>query len=369
MTLRPGAAEARFGRAGAALAAVGLLAACAGTPAPDAPAAPPDPPAGPQSPLRVRPSAPDLGDCIATPIAGAGTAVGVLTFEGGFELTGLRSRFGGLSGLEALDENTLLAVSDEGALVEIALGRDDEGAPTAHCRFRDLLDAAGEPLAGKARADAEGLALLAPDRIAVSFERAHRVAFFHLGETIQEDGEALGFAGAPSLEDNLGIEALALLPSGELLAGAESPTVLLRPHPVWRLAPTDDPARPFGPRGAAAFEIASEPGFGLVGFDATPRGNVLALERFYAEGIGTRIRISWLPRAEVAGERLLRGLDLARLSPGEMLAVDNFEGITALDAGGGRTTIWIVSDDNFSASQKTLLYRFSFEEEAFDGGG
>jgi hypothetical protein len=324
---------------------------------------------GPASPLRVRPAAPDLGDCIATPISADGLTLGALTFEGGFELAGLRSRFGGLSGLEALDSGTLLALSDEGALVTIALGQGSDGSPTVRCTFTELLDSEGEPLADKALADAEGLALLAPDRIAASFERAHRVAFYDLAGAAYVGAETVDFSGAERLEDNLGIEALALLPSGELLAGAESPMTLLNPHPVWRLAPTGDPARPFEAPGAPALEIATEPGFGLVGFDVTPRGNLLTLERFYAEGIGNRIRISWLPRAAVDGDdRLVRALDLARLGPGDALAIDNFEGIAALDADDGRTTIWIVSDDNFNPSQRTLLYRFSFDEATLEGG-
>jgi hypothetical protein len=345
-----------------------LLAACA-TQAPEPAAPQPEQVAETDSRFRVRPPAPDLGDCIATPIAANGVTVGALVFEGGFALTGLRSQFGGLSGLEAVDADMLLALTDEGGLVEIALGRDADGAPTARCRFRALEDALGEPLADKQLADAEGLALLAPDLVAASFERAHRVAFFRLGETAREDGAAVSFADKAGLDDNLGIEALALMPSGELLAGAESPTVVLRPHPVWRLAPTGDPARPFEPPGAVAFEIATEPSFGLVGFEATPRGNLLALERFYAEGIGNRIRIGWLPGSDVGGgDRLVRGLELARLAPDGALAVDNFEGIASLDAGGGMTTVWIVSDDNFNASQQTLLYRFSLDEAALDGG-
>jgi hypothetical protein len=55
--------------------------------------------------------------------------------------------------------------------------------------------------------------------------------------------------------------------------------------------------------------------------------------------------------------------ELAYLN-GDGLAIDNFEGIAALDGEDGRTTVWIVSDDNFSAAQKTLLYRFSFDEAA-----
>ena len=39
------------------------------------------------------------------------------------------------------------------------------------------------------------------------------------------------------------------------------------------------------------------------------------------------------------------------------LSVDNFEGLAVREEG-GRTFLYIVSDDNFSGSQRTLLMKF-----------
>src|SRR5690606_30544538 len=160
-------------------------------------------------------------------------------FEGGFVLEGTRDDFGGLSGLEALDADTLLALADNGRLVAIELADDVDGTPLARCTVHALVDERGTPLEDKADADAEGLALLAPGRVAVSFERAHRIAPFRLGAPARQEGPAVDFGRAALRDANRGIEALALLPSGELLAGAETPSLLGSAQPVWRHAPPD----------------------------------------------------------------------------------------------------------------------------------
>ena len=67
---------------------------------------------------------------------------------------------------------------------------------------------------------------------------------------------------------------------------------------------------------------------------------------------GNRIRLAW-------GE----GEDEA-LTLGRPLLVDNFEGIAA-EATETGLRVWIVSDDNFSARQRTLLYVFDI---ALGGG-
>ena len=41
-----------------------------------------------------------------------------------------------------------------------------------------------------------------------------------------------------------------------------------------------------------------------------------------------------------------------------LLTIDNFEGIAAKELPDGRVRLFIVSDDNFSASQRTLLMVF-----------
>jgi hypothetical protein len=301
----------------------------------------------------------DESDCEAVPISSGPLDVGALRFEGGFELIGRSSLFGGLSGLAALDERRLLALTDTGMLATIALSTDASGAPTARCELFDLLDTDGSALWGKDRGDAEDLAFLAPDRIAVSFEREHRVAVFTLDG--RQVGEAIDFSRGARLEPNRGLEALAALPSGDLLVGTETPTLFGATQGVWRL-PVETPSAPREP----TFSIAAAgAGFALVGLDATPGGGVVVLQRFFESTFGYRARIGWLaPGVAETATGTVRMRELARLPYGSGLPTDNFEDVAAVAGADGRTTLWIVSDDNFNDDQKTLLYRFSFDERA-----
>ena len=56
---------------------------------------------------------------------------------------------------------------------------------------------------------------------------------------------------------------------------------------------------------------------------------------------------------------MIRGRSIAALAP--PLVHDNFEGM-AITREGGATILWLVSDDNQSMLQRTLLLKFALEE-------
>lgn len=299
------------------------------------------------SPVHLDPDDPGLG------------VAGGLTWLGGLRLSSEDKRFGGFSGLELEhDGETRLEggiISDAAFAGRISISLNERGAPRSVTlsgeRFRN---AAGEPLSKRA-GDAEGLAAYGA-LIAVSFEQDHRIEIFHPGGDSRVPGpQARGVEAASA---NQGLEALTFMQGGLMLAGAESVSLTAAPHPVWRFT---DPQESVPP----AFQIAAAgPGYGLVGFDETPHGNLLILERFYAPGIGNSIAIRWL---EGAAARTATGIVTPRtlgVIDGGMTK-DNFEGIAAVEMPDGRTGVWIVSDDNFSASQQTLLMGFAFNESAF----
>lgn len=285
--------------------------------------------------------------------------VGDLVWLGGLRLSSGDSRFGGFSGIE-LDHagDTRLSgglIGDAAFAGHIKVALNQRGAPRSVTLRGDVFRGDdGEPLS-KRGGDAEGLAGYG-GLVAVSFEQDHRIAFYHPGGSTRVDGPAAeGIEQAPA---NQGLEALTFMQDGLLLAGAESVSLTAQPHPVWRFR---DPQE----RAPAAFQLAAMgPGYGLVGFDETPKGNLLILERFYAPGIGNSIAIRWLD-GDTA--RTATGLVTPRtlgVIEGTMTK-DNFEGVTAVDMPDGRTGVWIVSDDNFSASQRTLLMGFAFNETTF----
>jgi hypothetical protein len=73
--------------------------------------------------------------------------------------------------------------------------------------------------------------------------------------------------------------------------------------------------------------------------------------------LGFKTRIITLPAAAVRPAAHLVGQPLAELRP--PLVGENFEGIAVRRAPDGRVLLYLVSDDNFIALQRTLLLQFS----------
>ena len=94
---------------------------------------------------------------------------------------------------------------------------------------------------------------------------------------------------------------------------------------------------------------------GFVPTDAAllPSGDILVLERRFPP-IGARLRR--VPAAVITAVAVLDGTEIARFEGS--LTFDNMEGIDARRTSSGETLIWLVSDDNYSFLQRTLLLMF-----------
>lgn len=290
-----------------------------------------------QIPLRVRSVSAGSPDQIAAVLPGG------VRLSNAWELSSDHIDFGGLSGLALLPEEDgggLLAVTDAGSFVWI--GFEEETPATASLARMQASDA--RPYPRKSDADAEGLVYL--DGLAlVSFERRFRIEGFDLRGCGAAARAAL-IAGLPDthddqrIDDNQGPEALFVSPDGHLGFGYEG---MLGLSPLGRVM-QDGSAEWTG------LAAPSPPAHGLVGREEIlmPDGQTRTLELFRAWDPvqGNRIRLSWGPDPE-------QSVDL-----GLPLLTDNFEGLAAEARPDGALRIWIVSDDNFSARQRTLLYVF-----------
>lgn len=303
--------------------------------------------------------------------------IGELTFVAGFHLTSADKRFGGLSGLDLRDDGGLLSVSDDGDFVWIDLAAD--GLTPKRALIAGMLDAEGNVLKGKAGADAEGLALNG-DVALVSFERNHRVLAYDLGKcaaaargapiAFGDHSESLAKAfdrAGLKVSNNQGPEGLAITPGWMLLAGLETQ--------VGEASPVS--ARPV--EGAPEFDLAiGQDAPELVGLDALPSGTggrnlrLFSLHRSSSALSSNAITIvetqleatfdqTDLP-ARVTSEIEERSRSGYRVTSSRVLAemnvfvtIDNFEGIAARALPDGRVRLYVISDDNFSAKQRTLL--------------
>lgn len=262
---------------------------------------------------------------------------------GRFVWQSAQAEFGGLSGLEmSPDGDRFLAVSDRGFIFEGHPVRTATGQITAvdPVKRHDLLERDGTVMKRFLR-DAEGLAVMPSGQIYVSFESYPRIWRYD---------RAGGPAHATHLwdhfwdiRDNAGLEALTPTPEGGLLAIAETVT--------------DGFAATYsydGDRWTPSAALAVPDGFRISGADLGPDGKLYLLER----------KLDWLS----GFVSRIRRLDRGETGTGEVLLTSaagdlgNTEGISLWQDAGGRIMITLISDDNFSPLQSTILAEFRVVE-------
>ncbi len=279
--------------------------------------------------------------------------VGSLRFYGGLRLRSDDSRFGGLSGLSvSADGARLVAVSDRGDWFTADLVYDAAGrlARIANAALVALRDTDGGLLASKPWRDAEAVERLPDGGYVVSFERRHRL-WRYAGP---DEGQAaaqptVDLPGLSEAPGNGGIEAIAVLPAGRLLAVSEGAAVGKDRLLGWLVD---------GNRVEPLSYVRNER-FRPTDFAALPSGDVIALERRFTPPAGIAARIQIIDAGTIRAGAALDGREIARLIP--PLTVDNMEGIAVVTASDGGTLIYLLSDDNFNPLQLNLLLMFRLE--------
>jgi len=282
-------------------------------------------------------------------------AVGKLVYRGGLVLQSDDARFGGLSGLHVEADGRLVAVTDKGHWFVARLTHSEAGELTGvvDARMAALRGVGGEALRRKEDADAEEVVRLSDGRFAVSFERSHAIRLYDLEADGPEAAaeKEIALSGVEPLKANESLESLALLDDGLVTAGEG---VTNRNPPFWivPLAPETPPA----PAGRAT----TKDFYGLVALARAPDGDYIAMERFFAPILGVRIHLRRVTRASIDAGRW-EGETIADLAP--PVGVDNFEGLAVVPGADGAVRLYLISDDNFNDSQRTLLYAFDLKEE------
>lgn len=291
------------------------------------------------------------------------TEVGRLVWRGGLVLSSPRTDFGGFSGLLVSSDGTrLLAVSDEGSWFSARLGyKEGRLERVSDGDLAPMRDLDGVPMSGKA-ADAEGLAALSPagidGEVAVSFERDHRVWRYDFGR----DGvRALPrpIAMPPDLasaERNGGLEALTLLDGRRLLALTEHSLTASGAIRGWIV--------PLKGGEAAPIALRRDGLFSLTDMARLPDGDLLLLERRFTMLSGPAMQLRRIARADIQPGALLDGPVVARL--GMDYSIDNMEGLAVREGPEGETLVYVLSDNNFNALQRTLLLMFELVPEEAD---
>ena len=269
----------------------------------------------------------------------------------GFELRSDAAHWGGLSGMRLVGNGgRLLAISDLGFWITFALRHVDGGRliSVGEGFMAPLLDETGAPLAGKRRADAEALARGTDGSLLVAFERDHRIwRYGPAGDPFQATAKPMDPPkGIEELPGNGGIEAMAVLGPERILLLSEEGTDAAGDVRGWIGSPGD----------WAALSVVRTGRFKPTDLALLPDGDLLLLERRYSPVGGPAARLSILPATEIRPGARLIGQPIAELVL--PLSVDNFEALAAAPAPGGGTLIYLLSDDNRSMLQRTLLLQF-----------
>jgi hypothetical protein len=285
---------------------------------------------------------------------------GSLVWRGGLKISGA-SPFGGISGLAlSADGGRLVAVTDDGDWVTGRLSyRDGRLGGFSDVVMTPVLGAPGERLNNKADKDAEGLTPIGDDEFLVSFERRHRIARYRLDGKGRFGRAAYlpvpdAFARLPS---NQGIEAVGMPPASAPGSPPESQVVVAIAehalddtgnHSGWLIAVDGSAER---------FAVSRSDGFDITDLAFIPGGDLILLERRFGPFLGGAFRLRRVARGDLRPGALLEGRTL--LAADDSYTVDNMEGLAVHRGENGETVLSLISDDNFSAAQSTLLLQFA----------
>ncbi len=282
---------------------------------------------------------------------------GSLAFRGGLVLTSPYRHFGGLSGLRVFSDGArFVAVTDRGHWLRARIGYRD-GRPVAieDAEMAPILGADGRPLNRRGWYDAESIAM-DNGTLYVGIERVHEIVRFDFGKDgLRARGRPIPVPqGVKALPSNRGLECLALPARGQPLAGtliAISERGLDRSGNIQGFL--------IGGAGGT-FTVRRTDEFDVSDCTITPDGDLLLLERRFSWTRGVAMRIRRVALSSIGQGAVVNGPELILADMGYQ--IDNMEGISVHRAADGALVLTLVSDDNFSIFQRTLLLQFVLTE-------
>jgi hypothetical protein len=319
-----------------------------------------------ESPDQTSAAAPVAIEVKARPIASFDTRdrshlrFGALQFRSGLVLTSSYPGFGGLSGLrlDAKGER-FISFSDKGTwFTGRIVYQGNEMIGLADVEAAPMLGPDGKPLTARGWYDSESIAIdgaqIENSQIYIGLERVNQVLRFDFSKGFTRSrGEVVPMPPAvKKLPYNKGLEALLFVPRGLPLTGtliAFSERGLdANGNLIAFLVGGPTPGQ-FSVRRSQKFDIS----------DATllPSGDILLLERKFSLVEGLNVRIRRVALKSLAPGALVDGPVIFEADLGD--EVDNMEGIDSFVTPEGDTVLTMVSDDNFSLIQRTLMLQFT----------
>jgi len=282
---------------------------------------------------------------------------GKVEFRGGLELTSPSRDFGEISGLRMEpDGSRFLAVTDGGHWLRGRLVYSG-AAPAAivDAEMAPMLGPDGKRLTTRGWHDTEAVAEDA-GTVYVGIERVHRILKYDYAK------QGLQARGVPvpvppefkTFPSNKSIEALAVVPKDQPLAG----TLIVITEAA---LDADGNIRAFllgGPT-PGAFAVKRIDDFDVTDCALLPGGDLLILERRFSF-LSSAVRLRRIASGDLRPGATVEGSLVLYATFGQQ--IDNFEGLGVHRAASGETVLTLVSDNNFSPLQRTLLMQFTLLE-------
>ncbi|MBR0552327.1 esterase-like activity of phytase family protein [Stakelama marina] len=275
--------------------------------------------------------------------------LGALTYLGGVELRSATDGFGGFSAIDVQgDKFTLL--SDLGYVIWFRLTRTGQVAEPG------ATELPAGPGAGWLKRDRDSESLArdpATGSFLVGFENANALWRYDAGFK-----RALGHASPPAMRDwpdNLGAESVVHMPGGGHIVISEDGEWPGK-HTRAALYFSGDPVK--APRKGFRFGYRVPRGFSPSDATLLPDGRIAVLDRAFSVAKGFRVKLAIIDPADIRPGATVSGKVVATFAA--PVIHDNFEGVTATREGAD-TILWMVSDDNQSIFQRTLLLKFRLD--------
>jgi hypothetical protein len=283
---------------------------------------------------------------------------GSLEYRSGLILTSGFRGFGGLSGIR-LDPKgeRFISFSDKGTWFTgriVYSGREMTGL--ADVEAAPMIGPDGRPITARGWFDSESIALDG-SFVYIGLERVNQVLRFDFSKGFTRSrGEVVPMPpAAKKLPFNKGLEALVFVPKGMPLAGT-----LIAISERGLDAQGNLIAFLVGGPTPGQFSVRRTDNFDVSDAVLLPSGELLVLERKFSLLAGVGIRIRRIALKSVAPGAVVDGPSIFDADLGD--EIDNMEGIDAHATPEGDTVLTMVSDDNFSMIQRTLLLQFTLVE-------
>ena len=283
---------------------------------------------------------------------------GMVEFIGGIELKSTHPDFGGLSAIRVeADGEHFVSLSDRGHwLTGRIVHADGRPVGIADALMASMLGPDGRTLVSRGWYDTESLAEQ-DGFFYVGIEGVNRIVRFDFARSgVLARAEVVPVPpGISKLPGNKGLEALAFAPRQSKLAGT-----LMAFSERGLDANGNLKAFLIGGATPGEFSVKRRDDFDISDCALLPSGDALLLERRFSWLSGIAMQLRRIALADIAPGALVDGPVLMFADMGYQ--IDNMEGLSIHTAPDGSIILTMVSDDNFSFLQRTILLQFKLTD-------